>query len=122
MYVTLRCQKCDNIECPIARAYVPYDSIEGCTRDVSEQEAQLFHHMVEEVLPFARTREQFEAVERCLEEVYSSPLGRKLDKAGKALPQSASNSAESCGSDTEPSSEPFPARQEYTHTIDILSL
>lgn len=122
MYVTLRCQKCDNVECPIARAYIPYDSIEGCTRDVSEQEAQLFHHMVEEVLPFARTQEQFEAVERCLEEVYASPLGRKLDARGKALSLQVSNSTESYGSDREQSSEPSPAHQEHTRTIDILSL
>ena len=122
MYVTLRCQKCDNIECPIARAYVPYDSIEGCTRDVSERESQQFHHMIEEVLPFARTQSQFAEVADFLAKVYASPLGRKLDASGKALPLSASNSAESCGSDTAPSSEPSPARQEDTHTIDILSL
>lgn len=122
MFVTLRCQKCDNIDCPMARAYIPYESNEGCTRDVSEQEAQLFHHMIEEVLPFARTRSQFEAVDSCLARVYASPLGRKLDASGKALPLPASNSAENCESDTGPSLEPCPARQEDTHTIDILSL
>lgn len=122
MFITLRCQKCDNVDCPMARAYVPYESNEGCTRDVSEQEGQLFHHMIEEVLPFARTQTQFEAVESCLAKVYASPLGRKLDAFGKALPLPASNSAESYENDTEPSLEPSPARQEDTHTIDILSL
>lgn len=87
MYVTLRCQTCDNIDCPIARLYVPYDSLEGCTREVSEDLAAQYTHAIEEVLPFAKTNSQFDSVERTLNEVYQSNIGRKLDVRGKALLQ-----------------------------------
>lgn len=110
MFVTLRCQKCDNVDCPIARNYVPYDSLEGCTRKVSESLAAKFRHDIEEVLPFAWKREDsehvFNAVERDLDEVYAAPIGCKLDAKGKKI---------------ESKIDPK-LQEEDTSSIDILSL
>lgn len=89
MFVTLRCQKCDNIDCPIARKYVPYESLEGCTRRVSESLAAKFRHDIEEVLPFAWKQEDsqqvFNTIEKDLNEIYAAPVGCKLDFKGKKV-------------------------------------
>ena len=89
MFVTLRCQKCDNVDCPIARKYVPYDSLEGCTRKVPESLAAKFRHDIEEVLPFAWKRKDsqqvFNAIEKDLNKVYAAPIGCKLDAKGKKI-------------------------------------
>lgn len=110
MFVTLRCQKCDNIDCPIARNYVPYDSLEGCTRKVSESLATKFRHDIKEVLPFAWKREDskfiFNAVEKDLNEVYAAPVGCKLDAKGKKI---------------EAKIDPEPIEEDVS-TVDILSL
>lgn len=89
MFVTLRCQKCDNVDCPIARKYVPYESLEGCTRNVSESLAAKFRHDIEEVLPFVWKRKDsqdvFDTIENDLNEVYAAPIGCKLDVKGKKV-------------------------------------
>ena len=89
MFVTLRCQKCDNVDCPIARKYVPYESLEGCTRNVSESLAAKFRHDIEEVLPFVWKRKDsqdvFDTIESDLNEVYTAPIGCKLDMKGKKI-------------------------------------
>lgn len=111
MFVTLRCQKCDNADCPIARKYVPYESLEGCTRNVSESLATKFRHDIEEILPFAWKREDsqdvFDMVERDLNEVYSSPIGCKLDAKGKKI---------------EAKIDPEPPKEEEISSVYILSL
>ena len=123
MYVTLRCQKCDNIDCPIARLYVPYDSLEGCTREVSEDLAAQYTHAIEEVLPFAKTSSQFDSIERTLNEVYQSNIGRKLDARGKALPQrECSKESKDTLAHTEHMSEASHQESEQTRKIDILHL
>lgn len=110
MFVTLRCQKCDNVDCPIARKYVPYESLEGCTRRVSESLAAKFRHDIEEVLPFAWKREDsqqvFNAIEKDLNEIYAAPIGCKLDAKGKKI-----------DSKIDPN-----LTEEKSSTIDILSL
>lgn len=123
MYVTLRCQTCDNIDCPIARLYVPYDSLEGCTREVSEDLAAQYTHAIEEVLPFAKTNSQFDSVERTLNEVYQSNIGRKLDVRGKALPQQERpRESKDTPAHTEHTSQSPHQESERTHSIDILRL
>lgn len=123
MYVTLRCQTCDNIDCPIARLYVPYDSLEGCTREVSEDLAAQYTHAIEEVLPFAKTNSQFDSVERTLNEVYQSNIGRKLDVRGKALPQQERpRESKDTPAHTEHTSQTPHQGSEQTHSIDILRL
>lgn len=127
MYVTLRCQTCDNIDCPIARLYVPYDSLEGCTREVSEDLAAQYTHAIEEVLPFAKTSSQFDSVERTLNEIYQSNIGRKLDAKGKALPQRLAaaevpNNSKDTPAHMEHMSQSLLQESEQAHKIDILHL
>lgn len=123
MYVTLRCQTCDNIDCPIARLYVPYDSLEGCTREVTEDLAAQYIHAIEEVLPFAKTSSQFDSVEQTLSEIYQSNIGRKLDAKGKALAAAeAPNSSKDTPAHTEHTSQAPHQESEQTRKIDILRL
>lgn len=92
MFITLRCQKCDNIDCSIARAYVPYESNEGCTREVSQETYERWQHLMIETLPFLSLRritsQVYADIDSLENEVYSSKLGRKLDYNGKVLPES----------------------------------
>lgn len=129
MYITLRCQKCDNIECPIARKYIPYDSLEGCTRQVSQETYGKWQHLMIETLPFLHLRQitapVYAEISLLENQVYTSKLGRKIDMDGKALPESIQPSSlpqqrnaeeEDCQEDTpydETEAQSFP---------DILSL
>lgn len=92
MYITLRCQKCDNVECPIARKYIPYDSLEGCTRQVSQETYGKWQHLMIETLPFLHLRQitapVYAEIDSLENKVYTSKLGRKIDMDGKALPVS----------------------------------
>lgn len=99
MFITLRCQKCDNVECPIARAYVPYESNEGCTREVSQETYERWQHLMIETLPFLSLRritsQVYADIDSLENEVYSSKLGRKLDYNGKVLPESTHDASSS---------------------------
>ena len=99
MFITLRCQKCDNVECPIARAYVPYESNEGCTREVSQETYERWQHLMIETLPFLSLRritsQVYADIDSLEKEVYSSKLGRKLDYDGKSLPESSRHASSS---------------------------
>ena len=99
MFITLRCQKCDNIDCPIARAYVPYESNEGCTREVSQETYERWQHLMIETLPFLSLRritsQVYADIDSLENEVYSSKLGRKLDYNGKVLPESTHDASSS---------------------------
>lgn len=99
MFITLRCQKCDNVDCPIARAYVPYESNEGCTREVSQETYERWQHLMIETLPFLSlrriTNQVYADIDSLENEVYSSKLGRKLDYNGKALPESTHDASPS---------------------------
>ena len=99
MFITLRCQKCDNVDCPIARAYVPYESQEGCTREVSQETYERWQHLMIETLPFLSlrriTKQVYADIDSLENEVYSSKLGRKLDYNGKVLPESTHDASSS---------------------------
>lgn len=92
MFITLKCRECDNIDCPIAREYIPDDSIEGCTKDVTEEDAEKFYYYTEEILPFVRQYENFDVAQKRLDEIYiflnhlyGLPTGNKLDSKGKVI-------------------------------------
>ena len=92
MIVTLQCIHCDNIDCPIARKYVPIDSLEGCTRRVDKEQFELFQYYIKEVLPFIRhsknpanAKERLREIESFLDTIYSCPLGTRIDSKGKAI-------------------------------------
>lgn len=93
-YITLRCVECGNTHCSICPCgtYVPEDSLRGCTRKVSELDAEKFYHYQQEVIPFIHMNKNQETSCRThneilnfFERIYSSPLGKRLGKSGKAL-------------------------------------
>lgn len=88
MYITLRCKHCDNTDCPIARAYIPEDSLEGCTRRVSEEDSEKFQYYIEEVIPLSHSFSRLEEARVFLDRMYHMPFGRKLDAKGKVDPSS----------------------------------
>lgn len=92
MYITLRCGKCDNTECNLARYFVPEDSQEGCTREVNDEQAENFEHYVHEVLPFVTMCKNHQAAIKKLAEIYSflesiytCPIGKLLNSKGKVI-------------------------------------
>lgn len=93
MFVTLRCSECGKAECPYAREYIPEESEEGCTREVSEEVAERFYHDMTEVLPFMAMRgrtdstdKTYESIEKNLGSIYASPVGRLIGPRGKVDP------------------------------------
>lgn len=130
MFITLRCQKCDNIECPIARAYVPYESNEGCTREVSQETYERWQHLMIETLPFLSLRritsQVYADIDSLEKEVYSSKLGRKLDYNGKSLPEPTRFSNPCLNNMKEPEAacqEDTPNNENKSQSsLDILSL
>ena len=92
MYITLKCATCDNIECKLGRYVIPDDSEEGCTREVTEEQAELLQHYQEEVLPFIPMYKNHLAAQDKLEEIYqflltiySCPLGKLINNKGKII-------------------------------------
>lgn len=89
-FISLRCIDCENTNCRISKRYVPIDSLEGCTRKVSEDEAAKYYHLLEEVAPFLNiktTKEQqsriYKEIIDYLEYIYTKPFGQKLNKRGE---------------------------------------
>lgn len=91
MFVTLRCRKCDNAECGIARLFIPEGSLEGCTREIDDMDSDKMYNYIEEILPFISryespqtAQEKLNEISSFMEGIYAAPLGRKLDQKGKA--------------------------------------
>lgn len=92
MYITLKCTTCDNIDCKLGRYVIPDDSEEGCTREVTEEQAELLQHYQKEVLPFIPMYKNHLAAQDKLEEIYqflltiySCPLGKLINSKGKII-------------------------------------
>lgn len=92
MFLTLRCAECGKWPCDRAREYIPEGSLEGCTREVTEEQSEEFSHYLSEVLPFLARRRRTDAtdaefcrIEDLLQHIYSCPFGRKLDAAGRVV-------------------------------------
>lgn len=92
MYITLKCATCDNIECKLGRYVIPDDSEEGCTREVTEEQAELLQHYQEEVLPFIpmyknhlAAQDKLEEIYQFLSTIYSCPLGKLINSKGKII-------------------------------------
>lgn len=92
MFVTLRCATCGNADCDIARKYIPEGSLEGCTRSVSDLEADQYTYITNEFLPTCQLLHnpmpRLDEAEEFLQSLYSHELGAKIDAKGKALPKS----------------------------------
>lgn len=94
MYITLRCFDCENIECKICPCgkYISENSKQGCTRQLTDEEADKYYHLLEEVRPFIykdTTKEYqnktYKKIIDFLYDIYSKPLGQKIGKSGKAV-------------------------------------
>lgn len=128
MFITLRCHKCDYVDCPIARAYVTSESQEGCTREVPQETYEKWQHLMVETLPFLSLRKItsriYSEIDKLETEVYSSKLGRKLDYSGKALPAQA-ESTQPSKNQRQDTDHPqcTPCNENKSHSVpDILSL
>jgi len=91
LFVTLRCAECDNCDCRVARKYIPEGSLEGCTRKVSDLEADKYQHIIVELLPTCHLLKNpmplLGKAEEFLQQLYSREMGAKIDARGKALPK-----------------------------------
>lgn len=92
MYITLQCISCDNVNCRYGRYFIPDDSLEGCTRKVSEEQWEKLEHLTKEVLPFIpmyknrhTAQDKLQEISTFLDEIYSCPLGKLLDAKGKVI-------------------------------------
>lgn len=92
MFVTLRCAGCDNPNCKIGRYIIPDDSLEGCTREVTDEQAAQLTHYIDEVLPFIPMYkntdviyQKFDEIYDFLQSIYTCPIGRLLDARGKVI-------------------------------------
>lgn len=91
--LTLHCRDCECEDCKMHPNGKLLINREGCTRRVSEETKDKFFHYMQEVLPFVRTyknrpraKEKIDEIEHFLfSEVYSAPLGQKLNKDGRGV-------------------------------------
>ena len=92
MFISLKCTDCDNDTCKIARRFIPEDSLEGCTRNVSEEQGERLYYYMNEVLPFITmnddvtyVRETCNEISSFLDSIYTQPIGARLDSKGKSI-------------------------------------
>lgn len=92
--ITLRCKDCENTDCSLVPCgkWIAENSLEGCTRFVSELESVQFNHYINEVVPFLHLNKNKEASARTYNEIidflssiYNKPVGNRLGKSGKIL-------------------------------------
>lgn len=87
-YITLRCNYCNQMNCDVYPLGSYIAGKEGCTRQVSSQDREKWDHYTKEIEPFLLLQKNpdFQEVEEFYNYIYLCPLGRKLDKLGKAIP------------------------------------
>ena len=82
MYVTLKCEECDNVSCNLYKTRKTHGV--GCTRKVTEEQQIKYVHYMTEVLPFmhmldkAAEKRQYNEIICFLNEIYNCPVGRKV--------------------------------------------
>ena len=88
--IKLKCSECENSTCCYSNKYIPIDSLEGCTRKVIEDVEIEYYHLINEVAPFMymNTTKEYQTktynqIINLLNNIYSMPIGQKLDKKGK---------------------------------------
>lgn len=93
MCVKLQCGECENIDCPIARRYIPEDSQEGCVRKIEDDLYVEYIHYLEEVAPFmySNTTKEYQCriyqeIIEVLAKAYDSPAVQKTNPRGKVIP------------------------------------
>lgn len=88
--ITLRCKDCENFNCSLypVGIYIPEDSLQGCTRKLSDLDFDKYIHYTEEVLPFLfinNNIDKFKEAYNFLQHIYKLPVGQKIGKNGKTL-------------------------------------
>lgn len=90
--LTLRCSECENPNCVFARKYIIEGSLEGCTRRVSDEVYDKYFYYLQEKWPLSLSsgykleyiNETYkEIMDFLCDEIYSAPIGQKLNKQGK---------------------------------------
>ena len=82
MFLSLRCEDCENVECGLWRNRATHKV--GCTREVTEEQQAKYYHYINEVVPFMRMmgkeqeQESYAEIISFLQELYDCPLGRKI--------------------------------------------
>lgn len=92
VFLTLRCSECENTKCVFANGYIPSGSLEGCTRNISDDSFAKYMYYLEERWPnelcikYSQehiNRTYNEIIEFLETEIYAAPIGNKLNKQGK---------------------------------------
>ena len=90
VFISLQCRDCEQDQCVFCPNGTYLYNKEGCTRKVTDEVAARFNHFNEEVLPFWKTyspqqiKESYcQHIDFLFNEIYSAPIGQKLDKNGK---------------------------------------
>ena len=93
-FITLRCRDCENYKCSTAARYIDYNSKEGCTKRIPSALADKYYYYSAEVWPFiihddryskSYIDEIYQKYINILEEIYSYPIGKRIDPRGKAI-------------------------------------
>lgn len=90
MQIRLYCNQCDIIDCPFCQGYIPYESKEGCIRELDNDLYMRYYHFEEELWPFRKfksfkwvnTQANF-FIDFMNDEVAYTPLVHKLNEFGK---------------------------------------
>lgn len=94
MLVKLNCLNCDNFDCKESNRYIAETSLEGCSREVSEDVFNLYYHYMFEVCPFVLKYKNPEKTYKTLDTIYdflndnifSAKFVNKFDEKGKLVP------------------------------------
>lgn len=91
MFLSLTCYDCDNAECELCPlgSCIDSESLEGCTRQVTEEFCARYQHEKNEVMPFAlaSNNADFATIDNIQQLLYSKRIGTMLDANGKATPR-----------------------------------
>ena len=90
--LVLRCRDCEHVNCIYSHKYIPENSLEGCTRIVTDDTCAKYEHYLLEKWPNALAmnypKEHIsqiysEIINFLDSEIYVAPIGQKLNKHGK---------------------------------------
>lgn len=90
--LVLRCRDCEHINCVYSHKYISHDSLEGCTRIVTDDTYAKYEYYLSEKWPNALAmnypREHIsqiygEIITFLDNEIYTAPIGQKLNKLGR---------------------------------------
>lgn len=94
MYITLRCNECENTDCNLypCGKWLAADGLYGCTREIDDDDYAQYLHLLEDVAPFMYMKTSKEYKNKAYNDIigfmnylYSCPVGQKLGKSGKAV-------------------------------------